>query len=315
MPALTIPTFTLPGTGDQVPAVGFGSGSKHRLKKWGNPEMNDDSIDPEIVTVIADAINAGFNHLDGAETYTTRAEMGLAIKESGVARKHLWITDKYDQGWANFKRASTSPSGPRESILKGLKALGVEYYDLFLIHSPFFDENLVNVTLAEAWKQLEQCYEEGLVKNIGVSNFDVENLDKLMKVATHKPQVNQIEYHLYLQNQTDGISDYCRENNIQIEAYCPLTPALESRINDANHPLKPEFKKLCEKYNVEPSVISLRWIYQSGVIPITTSSNAERMKQAFQMFDFELTDEEFDTLTKIGKSYKVRAYFPELFEK
>lgn len=315
MPSLQIPTFSLPGTGDSIPAVGFGSGSKHRLKKWGNPDMDDNSIDSDIVDVITDAIDAGFNHLDGAETYTTRAEMGMAIKKAGISRNHLWITDKYDQGWANFKRASTSPSGPRESIMKGLKALDIEYYDLFLIHSPFFDEKLVDVTLFEAWRQLEQCYEEGLVRNIGVSNFDVKHLQELMKFAKYKPQVNQIEYHLYLQNQTDGISDYCRKNNIQIEAYCPLTPILESRINDAKHPLKPVLKSLCEKYDVEPSVISLRWIYQSGVIPITTSSNFERMKQTFKMFDFELTDEEFYTLKKIGESYKVRAYFPELFEK
>lgn len=310
-----IPTFKLAYTNYEVPAIGFGSGSKHRLKKWENPETAAFRVDQDIVKVISDAINTGFNHLDGAETYTTRAELAQAVKDSCIPRDQLFITDKYDQGWANFKRASTSPSGPRESILKGLKIFNMDYYDLFLIHSPFFDSDLVDVTLEEAWKQLEECYEQGLVKNIGVSNFDVENLEKLMKFAKYKPQVNQIEYHLYLQNQTDGINDYCRENNIQLEAYCPLTPVLENRINDENHPLKLIIEKLSKKYNVEKSSISLRWIYQSGVIPITTSANAERMKQAFEIFTFELTNEEFEDLKKIGASYKVRAYFSELFEK
>lgn len=190
----------------------------------------------------------------------------------------------------------------------------MDYYDLFLIHGQFFREDLVDVTIIEAWKQLEQCYEEGLVKNIGVSNFDVQNLEKIMDIAKYKPQVNQIEYNLYLQDQTEGITEYCRKNDIQLEGFCPLTPILDSRINDENHPLKPVIKEMAKKYKVEPSIIVLRWVYQSGVIPITTSSNFERMKQSFQIFDFELSNEDFETLKKIGQTYKVRTYFTQFFK-
>lgn len=310
-----IPTFTLPHTGAKIPALGFGSGSSHRVKKWQNPEMDHQTVDQDLVDVFSNAIKAGFSHLDCAEAYTTRLELSMAIKNSGIEREKLWITDKYDQGWPFIKRKSPSPSGPKESIKKGLEIFGMEYYDLFLLHSPFYEPDIVNISLEESWKQLEECYEQGLVKNIGVSNFDVEHLDQIMKFAKYKPQVNQIEYHLYLQNQSPGIYDYCQKNNIQLQAYCPLTPILDKRINDENHPLKSVITELADKYNVERGSIALRWIYQSGVIPITTSSNFERMKLAFQIFDFELTDEEFTKLTEIGKTYKVRAYFSEFFEK
>jgi 2-dehydropantolactone reductase len=314
MVKLPIPTFTLQGTNALIPALGFGSGSKHRLKKWENPNMNHETVDEDIVKILTNAINVGYRHLDGAEAYTTRLELATAVKRSGISRNEFWITDKFDSGWPAIKRPSASPSGPRESIEKGLKIFEMEYYDLFLIHSQFFHEDLLNITITEAWKQLEECYEQGLVKNIGLSNFDIEHLEEIMKIAKYKPQVLQIEYHLYLQDQTDGIFDYCKKNNIQIEAYCPLTPILENRINDDNHPLKPIIKSLSEKYNVDPNVLLLRWVYQSGVIPITTSSNIERMKQYLTIFDFEISNDDFNLMKQVGSTYKVRNMFAEHFD-
>lgn len=309
---LPIPTFTLPRTGDKIPALGFGSGSKHRVKKWEDPDMDHETVDEGIVKVLTDAINAGYRHLDGAEAYTTRLELATAVKRSGIPRDQFWITDKFDAGWPAINRPSPSPSGPKESIEKGLKIFDTEYYDLFLIHSQFFE--LLDISIAEAWKQLEDCYEKGLVKNIGVSNFDVEHLEEIMKVAKYKPQVNQIEYHLYLQNQSEGIFDYCYKNDILIEAYCPLTPILEHRINDENHPLKPIIQSLSEKYNVTANVLILRWVYQSGAIPITTSSNFERMKEYLTIFDFELSTDDFNLLKETGSTYKVRNMFAEHFD-
>lgn len=310
---MVIPTFELAYTHAKIPAVGFGSGSKHRIKKWTNE--TGDEVDRDIVEILKTALNKGFNHIDAAETYTTRTEVATAIKECNIKRSDLWITDKFDQGWPAYDRKSPSPTGPRESILKGLKIFGMEYYDLFLIHAQFFDKKYVDLSITEAWKQLEECYEEGLVKNIGVSNFDVEHIEEIMKIAKYKPQVNQIEYHLYLQNQTPGIKDYCNKNNILLEAYCPLSPIIESRIKDDKHPLKPIITELCEKYKVSPNIIVLRWVYQSGVIPITTSSNSDRMKETFDMFKFELSDEDFKKLETVGNSYHFRNYFPEYFGK
>ncbi|ODQ45886.1 hypothetical protein PICMEDRAFT_17144 [Pichia membranifaciens NRRL Y-2026] len=310
-----IPTFTLARTGAAIPALGFGSGSKHRIKKWENAEKTGEApLDADIVDVLSNAIKAGFTHLDGAETYTTRGELALAVRNSGVPREQLWITDKFDQGWPHYDRKSPSPSGPRESVLKGLETFQMEYYDLFLIHAQFFREDLVGLSIVEAWQQLEQCYEEGLVKNIGVSNFDVQHLQQIVDAAKYKPQVNQIEYNLYLQNQTEGIADYCRKHEIQLEAYCPLTPILDARINDENHPLKPVIREMADKYNVSPNILALRWVYQSGVIPITTSSNFERMKQTFQIFDFELSEKDFNTLKSIGQTYTVRTHFNQYFD-
>lgn len=312
---LNIPAFELPISAEKIPAVGFGAGSKHKAKKWENPEEDDSYVDEGIVDVISDAIRSGFRHLDCAEAYTTRPEMARAIELSGIPRDQLWITDKYDQGWPSVNRVSLSPNGPKESIEKGLKIFNIDNFDLFLIHGQFFDQELVNISMLDAWRQLEDCYEKGLVKNIGVSNFDVEHLEQIMKIAKYKPQVLQIEYHLYLQNQSENIFQYCKDNNILIEAYCPLTPILENRINDENHPLKPIIKQMATKYDVEPSAIVLRWIYQSGVIPITTSSNFERMKKTFDIFNFELSDDDFQTLKDVGNSYKCRVYFGETFDK
>lgn len=314
MPLVKIPTFKLAYTGAKVPAIGFGSGSTHRVRKWSNPEMNDDTVDEDLIKIFSNAIKAGFSHLDCAETYTTRRELSIAIQNSGFKRQDFWITDKYDQGWSVHNRPSPSPSGPRESILKGLKIFNTNYYDLFLLHSPFYEPGMVDITLKEAWKQLEECFEQGLVKNIGVSNFDVKNLEYIMSFAKYKPQVNQIEYNLYLQDQSEGITDYCKKNNIQLQAYCALTPILDSKIKDENHPLKPIIKEMCKKYNVEPNILVLRWVYQSGVIAITTSSNFERMKNTFKVFDFELSNEDFELLKKIGKTYKVRTRFVSYFE-
>lgn len=269
---------------------------------------------PALVQTFKEAIDAGFRHLDTAECYLTRIDVGTAVEQSGIDRSEFWITDKWDQGWLMDGKVfkSRSPSGPYESIKKCLELMHLSHLNLFLIHGPYFTKETCNVTVEEAWKQMEQIYEEGLADNIGVSNFDVPLLKRVFKVCKYKPQVDQIEYHLYLQQKE--IVDFCKKNDILVEAFSPLTPMFSDRVGK-NRPLNDIIARLCKKYNVEPNLLLLRWVYQSGVLPLTTSSNPQRMKYTFKIFDFELEPEDFNELQRIGQTFHYRGFFENYFER
>ncbi|VEU19509.1 DEKNAAC100755 [Brettanomyces naardenensis] len=315
MAPIKIPTFTLARTGDKIPAVGFGSGTKHRIRKQSTPGLGMQVRDDEITNVIVSAIDSGFSHLDTAESYLTRIEVGDAVEKSGIDRSKLWITDKWDQGWVLGGQTypSHSPSGPYESLKEGLKLLKTDHVELFLIHGPFFTKETSNITIEEAWKQMEQLVDEKLTRNIGVSNFDIEWLEKILKVCKYKPQVNQIEYHLYLQQ--EPVVEFCRKHEILIEGYSPLTPIRPEKFSKDVNPLKPVVEELSKKYNVDPSLLLLRWVYQSGVLPITTSSNPERQRNTFKFFDFKIDPEDFDRLKSVGQSVHFRGNLAEQLEK
>lgn len=297
----------------KIPALAFGSGSKHRIRKWEATKSGEETLDLDLIEVLKNAIDVGFTHLDTAEVYTTQGEMARAIVESGVKRENLWICDKADSGWPDANKKAIS-SGPRESCETGLKIFGFDYFDQYLLHSPFFRKDLIEISLEEAWKQMEELYFEGKCHVIGVCNFNIEELKRILKIAKVKPQVNQIEYHLYLQEQSPGIVEFCKSNDILVEAYSPLTPVLDSKIGSCDHPLKSVIKKLADKYNVQESSICLRWVYESGVLPVTTTSNRHRMEQAFEMFTFQLTNDEFNLLKETGSKLKVRTMFHQRFD-
>ncbi|KAH3664196.1 hypothetical protein OGAPHI_004547 [Ogataea philodendri] len=306
-----VPSFTLARTGDKIPAIAFGSGTKHQIKKKGDPNTKD-SIDQSLVDVLTFALTkGGFTHLDTAEVYTTRVEIGQAIKDSKIPRDKLWVTDKWNQGWG--ERRSESPSGPYESLTKGLKLLGLDYVDLFLIHAPFFDGKGSDVTVEEAWKQMEQLVDEGKARNIGVSNFDEPILKKILAVSKYKPQVNQIEHHAYLQNQSPGIVDFCKKNEILVEAFSPLTPIVPAKVKEG--PLDPILAELSSKYGVNSGLILLRWVYQNGILPITTSTNKERLVETVKVWDFELEPADVEKITTASKDFHFRGFFKDYFEK
>ncbi|ODV87920.1 hypothetical protein CANARDRAFT_173803 [[Candida] arabinofermentans NRRL YB-2248] len=311
--APVIPTFTLARTGDKIPAIAMGSGTKHQRKKKGDPKIRD-AIDEDLVSTLTFALTKGhFNHLDTAETYTTRAEIGEAVRRSGVKREDIWVTDKYNQGW-NESNPATTPSGPYESLTKGLKLTGLKYIDLFLIHGPYFGPKISGITVEEAWKQMEKLVDDGYAKNIGVSNWDTELLEKILKIAKYKPQVNQIEFHAYLQNQSPGIVEFCKKNDILVEGFSPLTPIIPSKITDGG-PLDPIIDELTKKYNVTNTQLFLRWVYQNGVLPVTTSSTESRILEVMKIFEFEIDDEDFKKLSNVGKTFQFRGFFKDYYTK
>ena len=251
--------------GKEIPSIGFGT---FRLKE-------------EVEDVVINAIEVGYKMIDTASSYLNEEYVGNAIKKANVDRKDLFITGKLWNDSREFEKIV-------EACKETLKKLNVEYLDLYLVHWPASPVLYPNwkVINANVWKALEYLYEEGLVKSIGVSNFKKSQLEELMKVAKIKPMVNQIEFHIgFMQEET---LKYCQENDILVEAWSPC---------GGGKLLKKEIiKEMAEKYNVSPAKLCLRWCVEHGVIPITKSTNIDRMKDNFNLYDFKISKEDMDIL-------------------
>lgn len=294
---MAVPDFTL-NNGVKIPAVAFGAGTKWSKRRTG---VEIGEIDEQVVTALTHALENGYTHIDTAESYNTEPEVKLALAKAGVDRKKLFITTKIN----------LSVADPEKALNTSLEKLGVDYVDLYLIHTPFSAKGK-GTTNQQVWKTLEGLYESGKAKAIGVSNFTIEDLEDVLKIAKVKPAVLQIEFSAYLQNQTPGILKFAQENGILVEAYGPLGPITTK---DADAPLTPVLKKLAEKYNKTTSQIILRWVYQRGVLAITTSQSAERQKQSLDYFDFELSKEDEEEITNVGSKHTYRQYFIEHYSK
>ncbi|KAK6200522.1 Aldo/keto reductase [Scheffersomyces amazonensis] len=298
--------------------LGTGTGTKWQWLKKGRPDDEQDTLHQDLVDQLILALENGYNHIDTAEVYTTHSEVAAAVKQSGIPREDLWITTKYNPGFRTFVARSKTPT---EFIDNALKELETDYVDLFLIHSPFFGEVISHgQTIESAWKELIAAKKAGKVREIGVSNFAVAHIEKAIKSSESKeywPKVNQIEFHPYLQNQSKNIIDFSKENDILIEAYGPLTPLFRIKkdgVEIDDHPLKPLLAKLSEKYGKTDSQILLRYTLQKGILPITTSSKVERIKQSLDIYDFAISNEDFDEIETIGNSYPFRGFFDEEFK-
>ncbi|KAH3687569.1 hypothetical protein WICPIJ_001449 [Wickerhamomyces pijperi] len=298
-----------------IPAIGYGSGTKHQILKKSRPAEIRHTLHDDLVSDFYNAFKRGFRHIDTAEVYTTHEEVGEALKrvldesEGKLKREDFFVTDKYSPGFEYKEHNITVPaatSGPYESINVALKELGLEYIDLYLIHSQFFQDRLTHgLSIEDAWLQIEKAFEEGKVRHIGVSNFDTAHLDRIRKVGKYGPQVLQIEYHAYLQNQSNGIIQYAKDHDILVEAYSPLAPL--SRSPDG--PLKDLLPELVAKYGKTDAQILLRWVYQQGIVVLTTTSNQDRLDDSLAIFGFELDQEDVEKIREVGASFNFRGFF------
>ena len=241
----------------------------------------------ELVNAVKVAIKNGYRSIDGAAIYGNEEAMGEGIregiKESGISREDLFITSKV---W-NADLGYESTIAAYEA---SLERLGLDYLDLYLIHWP------VEGKYKEAWRALEHLYKEGRVKAIGVSNFQVHHLQDLLSDAEIKPVINQIELHPYLSQQK--VREFCKENDIQVEAWSPLMAGNGLLENDV-------LKEIAKKYNKTTAQVVLRWGLQSQVITIPKSTNEGRLIENIDIFDFNLSKDDMDRIDSLNKDLRV----------
>ena len=226
---------------------------------------------------VLDAIKTGYRLIDTAAAYFNEEAVGSAIKKCGVPREELFITTKLwiqDAGYENAKKAFET----------SLKKLGLDYLDLYLIHQPFSD-------YYGSWRAMEELYNEGKIRAIGVCNFYPERLADLCVNAKVVPMVNQVELHPFFA-QGDALENM-KNFGVQPEAWGPLA---EGKHGIFTHPVLTEIGK---KYDKTAAQVALRWNAQRGVVIIPKSTHIERMKENLNIWDFKLTDEEISAIAKL----------------
>ncbi|AEO61775.1 hypothetical protein MYCTH_2141012 [Thermothelomyces thermophilus ATCC 42464] len=280
--------------GNEIPMLGYGLGTA-RFKRG-----NSDKLDENIINAALTAIKNGYYHLDGAEGYGNEAELGEAIARSGVDRSKLFVTTK-------------SSCRPGESIetafSRSLAKLGLDYVDLYLIHSPFWAKSPAE--LQERWAEMEALKDSGRARSIGVSNYLPEHLEATLQTARYPPAVNQIEYHPYLQHEDGDLLGYLRDKGIAIVAYSPLTAITRA----PGGPVDAVYDRLARKYGVTPGEIGLRWCLDQGIVTLTTSAKEERLKDWKQRLPlFKLTPKEVEEIADRGKEGHYRAFWTKHFK-
>ncbi|ANB61249.1 aldo/keto reductase [Anoxybacteroides amylolyticum] len=237
----------------------------------------------EVVQAVKTAIEIGYRHIDTASFYQNEEGVGRAVRESGVPREELFITTKV---WNSDQGYDTTLKAFEES----LKKLDLAYIDLYLVHWP------VKGKYKETYKALEKLYKDGLVRAIGVSNFQIHHLQDLMATCEIKPMVNQVEYHPRLTQK--ALHAFCKENGIQLEAWSPLMRGGEL----LNEPVLVEIGK---KYGKTPAQVILRWDLQHEVVTIPKSVTPQRIKENADIFDFELTAEEMEAIDSLNQEKRI----------
>ncbi|MEI6140560.1 MAG: aldo/keto reductase [Mariniphaga sp.] len=241
--------------------------------------------DPQCENTVIEAIDAGYRLIDTAASYMNETAVGNAIKKCGIARKELFITTKLwvqDNGYEKTIKA----------FEKSLNKLQLDYLDLYLIHQPYGDVH-------GSWRAMEELYKTGRVKAIGVSNFQPDRVMDIIAFNEIVPAVNQIETHPF--NQQIKTQKFLTENKVQIESWGPFA---EGRNNIFSNDL---LVSLAGKYQKSVAQIILRWLTQRGVVAIPKSVRKERIRENFNIFDFELSAEDMETITTLDT--KVSSFF------
>lgn len=260
-------------SGHSIPAAGFGT--------WqSEPEKT--------AAAVCKAIECGFRHIDTASLYRNEKEVGegiaAALSSTGLKREDVFVTTKVwntERGYGRTLR----------SFENSLKALGLEYLDLFLIHWPAVPSQYEcwKELNAETWRAMERLVDEGLVKSIGVSNFMPHHLEPLLAGARIAPAVNQIEYHPGWTQ--DSCVEWCRSRGMLIEAWSPLAngDALKSE----------ELAAIAARYGCSISQLVLNWVASNGIIPLSKSVTPERIEENARSFDFEISAADLSAISAI----------------
>ncbi|EOA88532.1 uncharacterized protein SETTUDRAFT_129432 [Exserohilum turcica Et28A] len=286
---VTIPKLKL-NDGASIPMLGYGTGTA-----WYKRD-DDGKIDQATVDAVKMAIKLGYTHLDGAEIYKTERELGIAIKESGVAREKLFVTTKVNNENINDIAGAIKAS---------LEKLQLDYVDLYLIHQPWFGNS--EADLQKAWADMEAVKASGLAKSIGVSNYLPSHLATVLKTAKVKPVCNQIEFHPYLQH--PELLEFHKQNGIATTAYAPLTAATKAKPGLVDGYVE----SLTKKYAVSENEIFLRWCIDQDIVPITTSSKEQRLSDYLRAMTFKLTPKEIEEINQLGQKKHFRGFWAVKF--
>ncbi|NYH45205.1 2,5-diketo-D-gluconate reductase A [Micromonospora jinlongensis] len=264
--AITIPDISL-NDGTTIPQLGFGVFQ----------------IEPkDTVAAVTTALETGYRHIDTAEMYGNEAEVGEAVRMSGLDRGSVYVTSKLNNG---FHR----PDDARKAFDSTLAALKMDYIDLFLIHWPL--PTLYDGDYVSTWKVLEEFQRDGRARSIGVSNFQVAHLERLAAEADVVPAVNQIEAHPYFGN--DEVRAYGREHNILTEAWSPIA---QGKVLD-----DPTVVDIAGQLDRTPAQVVLRWHVQRGDIIFPKSTTPKRIEENTRIFDFELDDTAMERITALNR--------------
>ena len=228
------------------------------------------------------ALELGYRHIDTAEMYGNEREVGEALRASGLDRGEVFVTSKLNNG---FHR----PDDARRAFDQTLSALGFDYVDLFLIHWPL--PTLYDGDYVSTWKTLEEFKADGRARSIGVSNFELDHLERLAAETDVVPAVNQIELHPYLLN--EEVRSYGEEHGIATEAWSPLKQGEVLR--------DPVIVEIAERAGRTPAQVVLRWHVQRGNIVFPKSTTPERIRENFELFDFELESGEIERINELDR--------------
>jgi len=242
--------------------------------------------DKDVVQAVADAAKIGYRHIETAEAYRNEAGVGDGFRASGVKREDMFLSTKLAAEAKSYERAVSA-------IDQSLRTMGLDYIDMMLIHSPqpwnkFGNEDRYFEGNREAWRALEEAYNAGKLRAIGISNFEQADLENILAFCSVKPMVNQILAHI--SNTPQELIQYTQDKGILIEAYSPVAHG-ELLKNE-------EVEKIAEKYGVSIPQLGIRYTLQLGLLPLPKTANPMHMKENAEV-DFEISDADMDYLKNV----------------
>jgi diketogulonate reductase-like aldo/keto reductase len=261
--------FTL-ANGVKIPAIGFGT--------WQIPSGD------EAYNAVTAALKSGYRHIDTALAYGNEASVGQAIRDSGIDRKEIFVTSKLPAEVKNDALAHRYAE-------KTIKNIGLDYIDLYLIHAPWpWNEIGADYTKQniQIWKVMEEFYEKGSTRSIGISNFNVSDINAILETCRIRPMVDQIKFHIGQQQQE--IREHCAKNEILVEGYSPL--ATGNLLHNT------AIAGIAKKYGKSIAQLSIRYVLQKGALPLPKSTHPEYISQNLDI-DFEIAEDDMKFLDSL----------------